>query len=203
MAAYRLVLLGLPNSSNKPIPWARLIGAYTQKLSVVRLSIGIWWCLKAHCRNHTAKTKHTFQRYAATNSAAYFRSTGKMRCASFYFERGCPEHSAPRLHSTSRLMRVALTSVHPGCGLHPVHPGCTSGYGDWWAGMLAGACSGLYAYFSAPPAPQNARRWPKPPPGASSSAGILQIVELSSTQSMREIRFGPDNGAARVSLRFR
>jgi hypothetical protein len=42
-------------------------------------------------------------------------------------------------YSTSRLMVVAITSVHPGCALHPVHPGCTSGYGDWWAGVLAGA----------------------------------------------------------------
>jgi hypothetical protein len=29
-AAYRLVLLGLPNSPNKPMPLAGLIGAYTQ-----------------------------------------------------------------------------------------------------------------------------------------------------------------------------
>jgi hypothetical protein len=36
-------------------------------------------------------------------------------------------------------MVVAITSVHPGCALHPAHPGCTSGYGDWWAGVLAGA----------------------------------------------------------------
>jgi hypothetical protein len=35
--------------------------------------------------------------------------------------------SAPRLYSTSRLMMVAISSVHPGCALHPVHPGCTSG----------------------------------------------------------------------------
>jgi hypothetical protein len=69
--------------------------------------------------------------------------------------------SAPRLRSTSRLMRVALTSVHPTSGLHPVHPGCTSGYGDWWAGMLAGACSGLCAYFP-----------PRPPPKAASAAGL-------------------------------
>jgi hypothetical protein len=65
------------------------------------------------------------------------------------------------------LMCVALTSVHPTSGLYPLHPGCTSGYGDWWAGMLAGACSGLYAYFFAPPAPQNAWGRPKPPPGCS------------------------------------
>jgi hypothetical protein len=37
--------------------------------------------------------------------------------------------SAPRLHSTSRLMCVALTSVHPTSGLHPLHPGWPPGMG--------------------------------------------------------------------------
>jgi hypothetical protein len=44
--------------------------------------------------------------------------------------------SAPRLYCTSRSMCVALTSVHPTSGLHPVHPGCTSGYGDGTPGMV-------------------------------------------------------------------
>ena len=34
------MLLGLPNSSNKPIPWARLIGAYTQ---LAHLDTTVWW----------------------------------------------------------------------------------------------------------------------------------------------------------------
>jgi hypothetical protein len=78
-------------------------------------------------------------------------------------------------------MMVAITSVHPGCGLHPVHPGCTSGYGDWWAGMLAGAWSGgLYAYFSAPagrgkePAGQ-----PPKPRQPKSGGGRSQAIESS------------------------
>jgi hypothetical protein len=91
---------------------------------------------------------------------------------------------APRLYSTSRLMRVAITSVHPGCALHPVHPGCTSGYGDGWAGMLAGAWSGLYASFVRPGPPQNGlgqveKKTGKPKISSS------RIAWLASTRRMR------------------
>ena len=88
-----------------------------------------------------------------------------------------PVLSAPRLYSTSRLMMVAITSVHPGCTLHPVHPGCTSGYGDGWAGMLAGAWSGMYAPFSAPPAPKSGWGRPKPPPGRLAESQLLSICK--------------------------
>jgi hypothetical protein len=52
------------------------------------------------------------------------------------------------LHPVRRVLH--LRQYIPDVVCIPVHPGCTSGYGDWWAGMLAGACSGLYAHFSAP-----------------------------------------------------
>jgi hypothetical protein len=62
--------------------------------------------------------------------------------------------------SSTRSLRVALTSVHPGCALHPVHPGCTSGYGDGTSGMVAGRRYGMCASFSAP-----ARRQKRPAGG--------------------------------------
>jgi hypothetical protein len=110
-----------------------------------------------HSTSHLTRRRHEVGRSAGTNT----NTTG--------LGQHVEKPSAPRLYSTSRLMRVALTSVHPGCGLHPVHPGCTSGYGDWWAGVLAGACSGLYACFfrpggagegaSSPHNPANLNRW--------------------------------------------
>jgi hypothetical protein len=118
-----------------------------------------------------------------------------------------PNISAPRLHSTSRSMRVAITSVHPGCALHPVHPGCTSGYGEETPGMVAAARFGLCAPFPPRPPPKAAGAGPQTPARAAKSeiaiAGWRSMVPSMANFAMtfepgwrsRSTSF-PVNGAA-------
>jgi hypothetical protein len=86
-------------------------------------------------------------------------------------------------------MVVGVTSVHPGCALHPVHPGCTSGYGDGWAGMLATARFGLYASFSAPAGPGNGLGQHETPGKAKNKLQQNCLARINQVNAC-EIRFG-------------
>jgi hypothetical protein len=103
--------------------------------------------------------------------------------------RGLPP-PAPRLHSTSRSTCVAITFVHPGCALHPVHPGCTSGYGDGWAGMLAGAWSGLCASFSAPAGPGKEPAAPETPAKIGGANHVSIAIDCQARSLRHSLRHG-------------
>jgi hypothetical protein len=96
------------------------------------------------------------------------------------------------------------------------HIRCTSftsrvapGYGDGTPGMLAGRRYGLYALFSAPAGrgkEPGAANLPKPPQIAESqfcSRSASNGSRSASNRCVRDPLQCPDNGAARVSLRFR
>ena len=84
--------------------------------------------------------------------------------------------SAPRLQSTSRLTCVALTSVHPTSGLHPLHPGCPPGMGMGPPAFWRGAGASCTRFFPPRRGAPRSQRAPKPPREFGGAQHIDEIV---------------------------
>jgi hypothetical protein len=90
-AAYRLVLLGLPSSSNKPIPWAGLIGAYTHPWNTRAGSFKIQAMLDSWDDLTTAGTPE----FLNSKAGEILSTSPNTLQAFFYIHRTCGRVSTP------------------------------------------------------------------------------------------------------------